>query len=180
MRKTWFFAGALLLLSVSVFAGRHGDGMNISFSDDGDFNDCGALSVRFSGERAPVVSEEIPFHGSRLAVRTEKNGGIRVIGSRGNSYGVTVCKAAAPGVDAGAVRAVLAGNELTATGPEGDRWVAYFIVRAPRGASLDLHALNGPISISDFHGTVDAEAVNGPVSVKESSGTINAETTNGP
>ena len=179
MRRALFLTVVLFLVTASLFAGRHG-GVSMSISDDGELEDCNDLSIRFSGERAPVVAEEIPFHGSELAIRTEKHGGIRVVGTRGNAYGVTVCKAAAPGTDLGAIRVVLAGNELTATGPEDDRWIAYFIVRAPRGASLDLEANNGPISIARFHGTVKAQATNGPVSVKDSSGTINAETTNGP
>jgi hypothetical protein len=166
---------------MTVVAGRHGTNVNISIDDGDEFADCSDLSVRFDGDRAAVTSEEIPFHGSQLRVTTAHNGGgIRVVGTRGNAYGVTLCKAVAPGVDPGSVRAVLAGNELTARGPENDRWVGYFLIRAPRGASLDLNASNGPISIADFNGTVTAEAVNGPVSVKESSGTINARTTNGP
>ena len=180
MRRALLLMVALVLVAANLVAGRHGDGVNMSISDGGDFDDCGDLSVRFDGQRVPVVSEEIPFHGSQLVLRTEKHGGIRVVGTRGNSYGVTVCKAAAPGTDIGAIRAAFAGNELTATGPEDDRWVAYFIIRAPRDASLDLEANNGPISIANFHGTVKAQATNGPVSVKDSSGTINAETTNGP
>lgn len=181
MRRSLLLFLAVALMATSSFAhGRHGE-HSISFDDDDSAAGCSALSVRFGGERVSVVSEDVPFHGSQLRVRSENsNGGIRVVGGTGSGYSVSVCKAVAPGVDPGAVRAVLAGNELTATGPENERWVAFFIVRAPRGASLDLHSSNGPISIRDVDGTIDAQAVNGPVSVRDSSGTINASTTNGP
>ncbi|HUP44354.1 MAG TPA: hypothetical protein VM779_02470 [Thermoanaerobaculia bacterium] len=180
MRRNLILATSLLFVSASLYAhGRHGD-FNISFQGDDALAGCGDLSVRIEGERVPVITENVPFHGSALAVRTDRNGGIRVTGSRGSGYAITVCKAVAPGIDPAAVRAVMAGNELTAAGPEGQRWVAYFLIEAPANASLDLHASNGPIAISRFHGTVRAEAVNGPVSVKDSSGTITAGTTNGP
>ena len=181
MRRTFLLPLAFSLIATTALAhGRHGN-LNISFDDDDGAAGCSALSVRFDGERMPVVSEEVPFHGSMLRVRSDSsNGGIRVTGWSGNGYSVSVCKAVAPGVDAAAVRAVLAGNELTVAGPENERWVAYFLVRAPRGAALDLHSSNGPISIRDVDGTIDAQAVNGPVSVRDSSGTINASTTNGP
>ncbi|HEX6176765.1 MAG TPA: hypothetical protein VF057_00290 [Thermoanaerobaculia bacterium] len=171
-----------LVFATSLYAHRDGGvNMSISFDDEGNAADCSGLRVRIGGERAAVVSEDIPFHGSALKISAEHgHGGIRVIGNRGGSYRVSLCKAVAPGADAAGIRAVLAGNEISAQGPENEKWVAYFIVSAPRGASLDLRSTNGPISVSDFNGTLEAEAVNGPVSVKESSGTITARTTNGP
>ena len=180
MRKPLLLSLAMVLVAMSLSAGRHGSNMSLSIDDD-DMTECSDLSVRFDGDRVPVTSEEIPFHGSQLRVSTDHNGGgIRVVGTRGSGYGVTLCKAVAPGTNAAAVRAVLAGNQITAEGPADDRWVGYFLIRAPRGASLDVRTSNGPISIADFNGNLTAEASNGPVSVKESSGTINASTTNGP
>lgn len=173
------FAFAATLTAGGGHHGGHGR-MNISF-EGGDAGDCSALNVRIDGERAAVVAEDVPFHGSALRVRAEEGrGGIRVAGSRGGTYAISVCKAVASGVDPASVRTVLSGNEISVTGPEGDRWAAWFLISAPRGASLDLRASNGPITIADFHGTIDAEAVNGPVTVKNSSGTINAATINGP
>ena len=172
---------AMMLVSLAAFAhGGHGSNMNISFDDNGDSAGCDSISVRMDGERVPVIAEEVPFHGSLLRARTAGNGGIRLVGTASSGYGITVCKAVAPGVDIASVRAVLAGNELTTTGPDSEKWMAYIVIRAPRNASLELFAENGPLNISRFHGTVKAEATNGPVSVKESSGTINAQTKNGP
>lgn len=173
---------ATFLIATSLYAhGDHGRHMNISFDDHGEIADCSGLRVRIGGERAVVVSEEIPFHGSALRINADHgHGGIRVIGSRDGAYRVSLCKAVAPGADATSIRGVLAGNEISAEGPDNEKWVAYFLVSAPRGASLDLRSTNGPISVRDFNGSLEAQAVNGPVSVKESSGTITARTTNGP
>jgi hypothetical protein len=172
-----------LMFATSLLAhgGKSSSNMNISFDNEDGIADCGDLNVRIAGERVPVVAEEIPFHGSALRVNAEQgHGGIHVTGQSGGAYRVTLCKAAAPGSDASAVRGVLAGNEISSRGPAGEKWVAYFLISAPRGASLDLRSENGPISVSGFDGTLEAQAVNGPVSIKQSSGTITAETTNGP
>lgn len=174
---------ALMLISLAVSAhghGGHGSSFNISYDDDGSGAGCDGFSVRIGGERVPVIAEEVPFHGSLLKAKTAGNGGIRVLGSASAAYGITVCKAVAPGTSASSVRAVLAGNELTTEGPDDETWMAYVVIRAPRGASLDVVSENGPISISRFDGTLTAEASNGPVSVRESRGTITARTTNGP
>ena len=179
--RRFLIPAAMMLVSLAAFAhGGHGSNMNISFNDNGDAAGCDGISVRMGGERVPVIAEEVPFHGSVLRARTAGNGGIRLVGSTSNAYGITVCKAVAPGVDIASVRAVLAGNELTTSGPDDEKWMAYILIRAPRNASLELFAENGPLSISRFDGTVKAEATNGPVSVKDSSGTITAQTTNGP
>lgn len=180
MRRSFLLALTLTVVAATSFAHeRHGN-LSVNFLNAGKGADCSDLSVRFDGERVPVVSEEVPFRGNHLRVRSENNGGIRVVGWSGNTYSVSVCKAVAPGVDAAAVRTFISGNELIATGPDTGRWVAYFLIRAPRGASLDLSTSNGPISINDVNGTVRAEAVNGPVSVRDSSGSMTASTTNGP
>lgn len=181
--RTFLVPVVLMLLSLTALAhgnGGHGSNFNVSYDDDGSAAGCDGFSVRIDGERVPVVAEEVPFHGSHLKATTDGNGGIRVLGSASSAYGITVCKAVAPGTSASSVRAVLAGNELTTEGPDGDSWMAYVIVRAPRGATLDVVSANGPISISRFHGTLTAAASNGPVSVKDSTGTITARTTNGP
>ena len=180
MRKHLFLALVMVLVATSLSAGRHGSNMSLSIDDD-DMTECSDLSVRLDGERVAVTSEEVPFHDSHLRVSTDHHGGgIRVVGTRGSAYGVTLCKAVAPGADASVVSAVLSGNRITAEGPADDRWVGYFLIRAPRGASLEVTTSNGPISVADFNGDLTAEASNGPVSVKESSGMINARTTNGP
>ncbi len=74
----------------------------------------------------------------------------------------------------------LRGNELTASGPADRRSVIYFLVRAPRGADLNLEASNGEIAVHNVSGTIVANTTNGPISIKQSSGTITADAQNGP
>lgn len=173
----------LLILAVPAFAhgGRHG-GMNISISEDDwrDVVDCGQIRVTFDGDRVPMTTEEIAV-GNRgaLKVRTDHNGGIRVTGWDGSGYSVKACKAVGPGVNPAEIR-INNRDVLSVDGPEEGKWVVYFLVRAPRGASLDLEALNGPIGIAGVNGDVKARVTNGPISVKESSGKIDARAQNGP
>ncbi|HEX9160420.1 MAG TPA: hypothetical protein VF980_01835, partial [Thermoanaerobaculia bacterium] len=152
--------------------------------DDGDdmrATDCSALRVRFDGDRVPVVSENVAVGNvSSLRVRSGNNGGVRVIGTTGRGYSVTACKAAASGIDAGQIHTAFDGSEVSATGPENDDWLVYFIVQTPSNATLDVTASNGPISVADFSGNLTAHAHNGPVGLKNSSGTIDASTINGP
>lgn len=172
---------ALMLVALAAYGhGGHGSDVNISYNDNGDAAGCEGFSVRMGGERVAVIAEEVPFHGHALRLSTAGNGGIRVIGSTTGAYGITVCKAVSPGMDASRVRPVLSGNELTIEGPDDEKWMAYFVIRAPRDASLEVTSQNGPITVSRFHGTLKADAANGPVSIKESSGTITAHTKNGP
>lgn len=169
----------LVATTVSAGSGRNRD-VSMSIEDGDEVTDCGDLTVRFNGQRATMVSQEIPFTGRALKVKSETHGGIRATGWNGSSYGITLCKAAAPGSSPDQIRVSVQGNELTATGPENDQWVAYFLIRVPRNGDLELSSENGPISLDNVNGRINAQAENGPVSVKDSSGTIVATTTNGP
>lgn len=174
----------LLLMALPAFAhgGRH-RGMNISISEDDwrDVVDCGQINVRFDGERVAMTTEEIAV-GNRgtLRIRSDRNGGIRVTGWDVSGYSVKACKAIGADVNAADVRVTRGSDEISATGPEDGRWVVYFLVRAPSGASLDLISTNGPVGIAGVNGDVKARVTNGPISVKESSGKIDARSTNGP
>lgn len=182
MRRTILFLALVLVTNASFAANRHGRGVNVSIENDfGSATDCSAMTVRFDGERAPVITEEVPVGNLRsLKVRGAQNGGIRVFGGA-SRYGVTICKAAANSRDASAVRAQFNGNELQIDGPNGDeRWTAFVLVSAPRGADLDVSTTNGPISIDSLDGKLSAQALNGPISMKNSTGSLDVETTNGP
>ena len=167
---------ALLLISATAMAtsSHHHGNRTISFDDfDNAAADCSAMRVKFDGDRVPVVTENVPVGNLRsLRVRSDQNGGIRVIGSRTGGYAVTACKAAALTSDVSQVRVSINGNEVSATGPDSDDWVVYFIVQTPRNATLDVQSTNGPIGIYEFDGTLTARAQNGPLGMKDSSGTI--------
>jgi len=180
MRRTLVLA-ALLLFPAALMAGRNHCGMCISTDDRGEsVTDCSQLHVTIDDRPALTAEESVPVGAARsLVVRAPRNGGIWVTGSDG-PLSVTACKAAGIAEALDAVRVNFSGGEVSASGPgEGD-WVVYFLVRAPRGAGLDLRSHNGPISLRGVNASVTAGATNGPVSVRESSGTFDLQTQNGP
>ena len=179
MRPPLLIAAVLIASPIAAMASS---GLNVSFHDeDGLATDCSAMSVRYDGQRLPVISEEVPVAGlNSLRVRNDGNGGIRVIGTEGATYAVRLCKAVGPSLDPGQVRASVNGDQVSASGPDSERWVAYFIVQTPRNATLDLQSANGPISVRRFEGKLTVRAENGPLALKESSGTVEATATNGP
>jgi hypothetical protein len=174
MQRT--FVIPFLLLAGTVMAG----GISID-NMDGDLNDCSQLRVTID-HRPAMRSEEIVNVGAlrSLVVRAPENGGIHVVGSDSAGYEVKACKAAAFDDALADIKVRVTGNEVTAEGPDRGRWMVYFLVRAPRGATLDLRSHDGPIALQNVNGTVTARAVNGPISVKKSSGTLDINTENGP
>lgn len=175
---------SVFALATTLYAGRHGNrGLSMTIDDsEGTINDCSALRVTID-DRPAVRAEELVSIGSprSLVLRPPENGGIHVVGTDSGGYEVRVCKAAAFEEDLNQIRVRVSGNEVTADGPDSSsRWMVYFLVRAPRGAILDLSSHNGPIALQRVNGTVTANALNGPISIKDSTGTINIETENGP
>lgn len=182
MRRLFPFLISLLAATVlsAHGYGRHGNGnMSISIDDD-EVRSCDDLRITFNGDRGRFTTEDIAVGNPRtLKVRTSRNGGVIVIGGA-SGWSVQACRAAALASDLNDIKVAYNGNELTSDGPDEGTWTVYFIVHAPRAASLDLEAHNGPISVIDVDGTVNARAHNGPLSIKGSSGTIDASTQNGP
>jgi DUF4097 and DUF4098 domain-containing protein YvlB len=181
MRKT-LVAVSLFAVATTLMAGRHGyRGLSMSIDDEGLVNDCSALRVTIDDRPAARAVEIVPVGGLRsLSIRAPETGGVYVAGTSSGGYSVKACKAAEFAEDLSQIRVRISGNEVTAEGSGGGRWVVYFLVEAPRGASLDLRTSNGPIALRSVNGTVAANAVNGPISVKDPSGTYNIETQNGP
>jgi len=167
-------------LPATLLASHWGSGLSVS-TDDREITDCSQLRVTIDGEPAARAQETVALGNVRsLTVRAPRNGGIYVMGSDSGRYEVTACKAAAMDASINDIRVRVNGNELSGDGPDDSRWVLYFLVRAPRGADLDLDAHNGPISIRNVSGTVSAHAVNGPISARDLDGTVNLDTRNGP
>jgi len=159
----------------------HDHNLSVSIDDWEDVRDCSAVHVRYNDRTVPVIEENVPVSSLRsLKVRSDRNGSIRVIGTSSSTYGVKACKASALG-NANDLHVNVSGNEVSAEGFDGDRRsIVYFIVFAPRNATLDLTATNGPISVDGVDGSVTAHALNGPIAVKASSGTLDINTQNGP
>lgn len=143
---------------------------------------CDDINVHFRGERSFTAQEELPVGDvNALDLVAARNGGIRVDGWDQPRYAVTVCKAAAFADTLRDLHANLSGNKVTASGPEdsGD-WTIFYLVHAPRNATLSLRADNGPLSLRNVGGTIDAVSTNGPLALKDVNGTVHATTTNGP
>jgi len=184
MMRRLLLLSAILLINAAgtANASHHHGNRSISFDDfDNGVAGCSAMRAQFDGDRVPVVTETVPIGNVRsLRVRSDQNGGIRVIGSRTGGYTVTACKAAAVATDVNQVRVSVHGDEVSASGPDSDNWVVYFIVQTPRNATVALSSTNGPIGVYEFDGTMTARAQNGPLGIKGSTGTIDASTVNGP
>jgi hypothetical protein len=175
---------ALPLAAVSDYHGHSNysnHGLSVSIDDWEDVRDCSALHVRYNDRTVPVIEENVPVSSMRsLKVRSDRNGAIRVIGTTASTFAVKACKASALG-NANDLRVNVSGNEVSADRIDEDsRSIVYFLVSAPRNATLDLDASNGPISIDGVDGSVTAHALNGPIGVKESTGTLDIHTQNGP
>jgi hypothetical protein len=180
---------ALIALTMPLAAGSHsynneysGHGLNVSIDDQWeDVRDCSAVHVRYNDRNVPVIEENVPVSSLRsLKVRGERNGSIRVIGANSSSFSVKACKASALG-NVNELRVNVSGNEVsTDLGGDESRSMIYLLVFAPRNATLDLEAHNGPISVYGVDGHVTAFAQNGPIAVKASTGTLDIHTQNGP
>src|SRR5437870_10605820 len=176
-------AAALTIVALPLFASfRHsGRNLTITTEDREPLTRCSSIVVLNGDERVPVVEEDVAaVRGLRsLNVQAPQNGGVYVSGTDDASYSVKTCKAAWNGSTRD-VTTNLRGNELSANIPDDVDAVVYFIVRAPRNASLELESHNGPVSVIDFNGTLNAHTHNGPIELKNVSGTIHADAQNGP
>lgn len=178
---------ALALPIAAISGSDHGHAnysnhnLSVSIDDWEDVRDCSALHVRYNDRVIPVIEENVPVSSFRsLKVRSDRNGSIRVVGSTSSTYAVKACKASGLG-NANDIHVNVNGNEVSADRADNDtRSIVYFLVFAPRGATLDLDATNGPISVDGVDGAITAHALNGPIAVKASSGTLDINTQNGP
>ena len=171
-------------------------------------NSCADLRIRFDDRDAVVKSEEHTITKSEaptLRVRPHTNGGVQVQGWDQANYSVTACKAAADyNGEAERILSQIAvmvqGGEVSTQGPsdEDNDWTVYLLIRAPKGAAIDLdttngplsfysvdgkitaHTTNGPISLQGFSGDAEITAQNGPVTISGSSGNVHVRTQNGP
>jgi hypothetical protein len=149
---------------------------------------CNDLHIEFDGHDAVIQSEEKTIskaEASTLRVQAESNGGVQVQGWDQNNYSVTLCKAARPSGDADSVlsqiKLTFSNGELGVSGPGSHRqWSAHLLVKAPRGAAMDLNVHNGPMGLFQVEGNLKVHAVNGPVTLEKCKGDINVTAENGP
>jgi hypothetical protein len=165
----------------------HHQGLSVS-TDERDVTSCDQLQIR-SDNRELARSEDrltLPQRSSVVSVEAAENGGMYVYGWDRQDFGVLNCKAALSDERTTAERKLqlikmsFDDGRLTVSGPDESDWTSYLIIHAPRGSSLSLKGMNGPISISDLAGKVEVHNTNGPFAIKSSAGEINADVVNGP
>jgi DUF4097 and DUF4098 domain-containing protein YvlB len=188
--------GMAALLAAGMLGGQpaavpkalHHHSMNVSGDGDGPVSDCSGLHIRFDDRDAAMRSEErtIARTQGTLRVQSEVNGGVQVQGWDKDSFSVTTCKA----VDASRndpdqvfsqIRLSIEDGKVSVTGPtDRENWTVYLLIRAPKGANIELHSKNGPLSIYNLDAKLTARAVNGPISLRGFSGDADISAVNGP
>ena len=160
----------------------------LSIQDEPLATSCSDLRMEFDGREAVVQSEEKTIsmaEASPLRIQAHSNGGLQVQGWDKDTYGVVLCKAADPRVDAPALLSQIHINfqngELTVRGPASSgRWSAHLLVHAPKGAAMELSAHNGPTGVYHVNGNLKVHTDNGPITVSECSGELDLTAHNGP
>jgi DUF4097 and DUF4098 domain-containing protein YvlB len=176
-----------LLTPAKTHAAKNG-GFNINI--DGNAESCAALKVRAGGEIAQVNESFTLSKGEApiLEINAADHGNIHVRGWDRADYAVETCKIAVAdtrGTADQTARSISVGHaagRVTFNGPTTDsaEWMAVFLVHAPRDASLNLEAKNGPIDVRGVNGSVKLRATNGPIAIADCGGSVEAHTTNGP
>jgi hypothetical protein len=207
------WTGVLVTAAPRAFSHRHDSNgfknehpIKIVASSDAPAATCSDLHMEFDGREGVMQSEEKTItkaEAPNLKVQADSNGGVQVAGWDKDSYSVTLCKAAKPGGDAesvlGQIKLAFSNGELGVSGPNSHHeWSAHLLIKAPRGAAMDLnvhngpmglyqvegnlkvHAVNGPITVRGCKGELNLTGENGPVSLEENSGKLNVKTQNGP
>lgn len=162
----------------------------ISMNDDSPGQDCTEhLRVYNDDYTANIRDEEVRnVPNQPLTITAEHNGGIQVTNWDKPEISLKLCKQAAAGDEAtarkvlGETKLEINGSNITVSSPERDNNYSLgtlLLVKAPKGATLDLTVRNGGISVHAFDGVVKAHARNGGISLKRSSGTLVAEAQNG-
>ena len=197
MRKTMLFFMILVVGCFLIFepAGaqdrrdRKHRGTTISTNGEKGITDCGDIRMEIGdGEtlRSQLTQTVQRSAISTLQVRSARNGGIHVQGWGRDEFSITACLAAG-GDSANEAKGLLdqlklsvSNGSVTVEGPNSQEWLAFLIIQAPNGATLDLAGTNGPIGVSDFSGTVQARNQNGPISFRDVTGQVRADVQNGP
>ena len=153
----------------------------VSIDDSRADEGCGGLRVTFG--REPALLEEsthaLPA-GQPARIAVEDGGSLRVRGGKSRSVEVTACRFGADAAAIARLKVDVDGSSVTARGAgRGDATIV-LLVAMPKGASLDLSAENGPVSVHGVDGSVKLEATNGPLSVKDLHGSLDATVANGP
>jgi DUF4097 and DUF4098 domain-containing protein YvlB len=191
MRKLIAFGLALPLCVVLARAGEHHsrNSSTVTMNDDSSSDDCrDHLRVGNDDYRSNVRDEEVKsIPNQPLTISAEHNGGIQVTTWDKPEVSLKLCKQIAID-DESEGRKLLAetrleinGSKISVHAPEADHHSlgTVLLVKAPKGANLNLSVHNGGVSLSGFTGTAEAHAQNGGISFRRSNGKLTAEAENG-
>lgn len=182
------FGAALIFEPISAGQRKH-NGTTISINDEKGLNDCGEIKMWIGDAeqaRSELVQTVSRSAAQTLRVEPPRNGGVHLIGWNSDEYSIKACLAARGATIAEAkvsleqVKLSVRDGRVTVEGPDPKDWIAYLIIRAPNGVTLDLSTTNGPVSVSDFSGAIQAHSLNGPITFKTVTGQVHADAQNGP
>ncbi|HKW76150.1 MAG TPA: hypothetical protein VJN64_11545 [Terriglobales bacterium] len=163
---------------------------SFSVSDDAVSDDCAQHLHMGDDYRAAVRGEENrDLPNQALTITAAHNGGIQVTNWDKPQIAVKLCKEVLAGDEAAARRALgaitmeIGSGRIEVRTPESDdddiSVGTLLLVKAPKGAQLDMSAYNGGIALTSFTGNAKARTENGGIALKRSSGTLNVEAQNG-
>ena len=177
-----FLASAALLAMTAAGAIAHESAMNVTIDSSRKVNSCNDVRIDFNSREAARAEDSLTLPGGAAPFRVDlpTHSAIRVTGWDRNEFAVTACKAAPDARSLAAIRVSQDGSDLGVTGPRGQDWLVFLIVKTPRKAALDLSAKNGSIGVEGTSGAIAARTTNGPIEIVTSSGEIHASATNGP
>jgi DUF4097 and DUF4098 domain-containing protein YvlB len=190
MRRALSLLLVLPLWAVASAGQNQSHSNTVTMNDDSASDDCAQhLRVYNDEYRASVRGEETrTVPNQPLTITAEHNGGIQVTTWDKAEISLKLCKQVAADDEATA-RKIVNESELQVSGgnvivitPEysQDHSIGtVLLVKAPKGANLDMSVHNGGISLNGFNGTAKAHAKNGGISFKRSTGTLVAEAQNG-
>lgn len=169
-------AVALALAAGTASAGHR----NVRIGDDEPAS-CADIEVDFDDRPALRAEERVSVPaGGTLRLEAAENSGVYVREAARSDFEVVLCKAAPKASALAEVVISRSGERIGVSGPSRGEWAGYLLVTAPRGASLEISASNGPIGLNGLSGRVTARTENGPISAQQSTGEFDLEAENGP
>src|SRR5260370_1355093 len=157
-RLYYFAAAVLCTASLLPAQTRSAKNRNLSVNFDGNAQHCSDLKVTSKDGEVAQVNEAFTLSKAEapiLEMSGIERGVFHVRGWDRAEYSIEACKIAAAdnrGAAEQVVRAISvnrSAGRFSSTGPTNSdaHWEIYFIVRAPKDATLDLATKNGPISV---------------------------------
>jgi DUF4097 and DUF4098 domain-containing protein YvlB len=163
---------------------------SFTVNDDTASDDCSQHLRMGDDYRAAVRSEESrELSNQALTITAAHNGGIQVSSWDKPQIAVKLCKEVLAGDETaarralGAIKLEIGSGRIEVRTPQADdediSVGTLLLVKAPKGAQLDMSAYNGGIALTSFNGNAKAHTENGGISLKGSSGTLNVDAENG-